>query len=274
MIVTHNSQPFISTNVACLMGQIRPPDAVIIVDSLSTDPEYLNHLRDRYGRITLILESANIGFCRANNIGVQRLIDSYDYILFLNPDAFLQSSDFIDKALRYMEQPQNSRVGALTGKLVGFDISAGKPTGLIDSTGIFRTWYGRWYDRGQGQRLSSAFDEGPTEVPAICGALMFCRSKALREILLGEGEIFDENFFMYKEDIDLSLRLRGAGWTIIYSSSLVACHCRGWSRDRARMSNEARLRSARNDLRLCVRTRSPYVLYALAKYAFVRWFER
>ena len=83
-----------------------------------------------------------------------------------------------------MERPENSHVGALTGKVLGYDIDAGKPTGRYDSTGIFHKWYGKWYDRGQGEYVEQELYNNEESVPAICGAVFFCRKSALDTILL------------------------------------------------------------------------------------------
>ncbi len=110
--------------------------------------------------------------------------------------------------------------------MLGFDIQKKKPTGLIDSTGIFRSHWGRWFDRSQGQPYIPSYSWQSENVPALCGALMFCRRQALEQILLSPQEVMDQRFFMYKEDIDLSLRLRHQGWTLKFNPYLVAYHCR------------------------------------------------
>lgn len=99
---------------------------------------------------------------------------------------------------------------------------------------------------------------------------MLCRKKALDEVLLQGGAIFDPSFYMYKEDIDLSLRLRRKGWSLMYVPSLVAYHCRGWKKERKDVPKAYRLLSARNEMRLYARSGSPYVIYSALKYAAVK----
>jgi N-acetylglucosaminyl-diphospho-decaprenol L-rhamnosyltransferase len=241
------------------------------VDNCSSDPSYLDEAAVIPGIQVLRLPS-NEGFCGGNNCGYASS-GGYDYILFLNPDAFLSKS-FIEDALRIMENPKNAGFAALTGTLLGFDVSRGCPTGEIDSTGIFQSWYGKWYDRGQGAKYSESLAVSPNleEVPALCGALMLCRRHALEQVLIRSTEVFDRTFFMYKEDIDLSLRLRRKGWKLGYSSDLRCFHGRGWA-GRGNMSHRSRYLSARNELRVCLRNRTRGVLYSVLKFAYVCFVE-
>ncbi|CRX38770.1 glycosyltransferase family 2 protein [Estrella lausannensis] len=271
IIVTHNSERFIYKAWESLEKQTKKADKIVIVDSGSKDKQYLAPFGQKEnGR--LILAGDDIGFCKGNNIGYQALAPEYDYILLLNPDAFL-FPDFIEKAVSFMEEESNKKCGAVSGTLLGYDIDQDKPTGRYDSTGIFRSLWGSYGDRGQGKRVGESSLNGVEEVPAICGALMFLRAEALAG--LGQKrEIFDESFFMYKEDIDLSFRLRRKGWSILFNPKLSAYHCRGWNPDRSKMPRQFRLCSAVNEMRINWRMRSPLgVAYSSCKYLFVKMLD-
>lgn len=272
VIKTHNSDRYIHKAIASLERQTVPADTIVIMDSASQDPSYLSPYANKKA-IELIIEKEDVGFCKGNNIGMSKIHPESDYVLFLNPDAFL-TPRFLEEAIAFMENPQNHQVGVLTGSLLGYDIEKDRPTGKYDSTGIFQKWYGRWYDRDQ-QRTYSPTDYVCKEfVPAICGALMFCRKKALDQVLIRDKEVFDNSFFMYKEDIDLSLRLRKAGWLLVFDPSLLAYHCRGWNPIRSKMPRKIRLYSAKNELRLHWRQGSIYSLYSSLKYLFVKVFDK
>jgi GT2 family glycosyltransferase len=145
-----------------------------------------------------------------------------------------------------MEDPTNRSVGAVSGKLLGFDNEMGRPTGLIDSTGIVQTWYGRWYDRGKGRQDSEDAGRWSSVVTALCGTALLCRRTALAKLEAEEPfTIYDGSLFMYKEDIDLSMRLIRAGFEVRYHPTMLAYHCRGW--DRRAMSRRAKILSARNE---------------------------
>jgi GT2 family glycosyltransferase len=242
--------------------QTHSPELVIIVDNSSPHPEYLRNIPADY---TVVRNDRNIGFCAANNVGY-RLAISHTYILFLNPDAFLPD-DFIEEAVRLMERPENSTIGCVTGALLGFEVEQDRPSGRLDSTGIFRTWYGRWYDRHQGRPASIVSQHKAEDLPAVCGALMFCRGRALADVAGPRAHIFDPSFFMYKEDIDLSLRLRQRGWRLAYEPALWAYHGRGWT-GRWRMPARARYLSARNELMICLRYSWRYLPWSAAKLLF------
>jgi GT2 family glycosyltransferase len=255
----------------CLLKQTKLPEQIIIVDSGSTDLEYL----EGYAYHPLVIFYAarnNIGFCRGNNLGLSLVADQVPYILFLNPDAFL-SSTFIEQALDYMNASSQKQTGAISGLLLGFDIQRDRFTNKIDSCGIFRKWYGRWYDRHQGEVYQANNSYKEERVPALCGALIFARRKALNEILLKPNELWDNSFYMYKEDIDLSLRLNKKGWHIKFVPQLIAYHCRGWQKKRKLVPRHLRLLSAKNEVKVFMRSHSPCMIYSSIKYLCVKLFD-
>jgi len=272
IIVTHNSQLHLPKAMLCLQQQSRPADQVVLVDSGSADPSHLmTYQQDP--KVTVVLAKGDIGFCRGNNIGMGRLSSNCDYVFFLNPDAFL-TPRFLEDAIAFMEQPHNQAYAALTGKILGYDIQQDRPTGKYDTTGVFRKWYGRWYDRGQGMDCNPELYLNQEDIPAICGAVFFCRKKALDAVLIRGNEAFDNNFYMYKEDIDLSIRLRKNGGKLAYLPHLSAYHCRGWNPDRSKMPRNFRLASARNELRIHLRSFSlAGSIYSSLKYASVRFLD-
>lgn len=270
IIVTHNSELYIPKAMECLVKQTYPASQILLVDSGSRNTDYLNKY-DGFSHTQVVLAGNDIGFCKGNNIGWSKVDPKTDYVFFLNPDAFL-TPKFLDQAVEFMEGHPDC--GALTGTTLGYDIHARAPTGKYDTTGIFRKWYGRWYDRGQGAAVNLSHYTKNERLPAICGAVYFCRKSALESVLLRGSEVFDSTFFMYKEDIDLSLRLRQKGWKLMFVPHLAAYHCRGWNPDRSKVSRKMRLHSAVNDLRVNVRTKSPLgIFYSGLKYSSVKLFD-
>ncbi len=260
IIVTHNSEKFLPDCLDALERQTSAISEVIIVDCASQNKEYLKkNLRN----LTLrIFEEENIGFAKANNFGVKALSYSDSHVIFLNPDTFLRPT-FVEKSLEILDGHQD--VGILSGKLLGFDIDTNTPTTLLDSAGIFRSFYGRWFDRGQGEEDRGQYDK--TEfVPALCGALMVCSNEMLHD--MGQN-IFDPDFFLYKEDIELSIRVKKKGWKLLYHHGLTAYHCRGWNVSRRKVDYKLREMSAKNEILLYKKHPSPYILWALLKKLFV-----
>lgn len=261
IIVTHNSANVIARCIEGIDRQLAASKQVIIVDSGSDETSYLEPYTRKKGYEVHCRE--NIGFSAANNFGLRCLLEEPEYILFINPDTFLLPGS-VQAAVSILAARKDAAV--LAGRLKGYDLKSDRETGLLDSTGIFRTWYGRWYDRGQGQADVDNFRQ-EEQVPAVCGAFMFCRFESLQSHL---PELFDESFFMYKEDIDLCLRLRKQGWTLIYSPAVEAYHARGWAKNRSEMSYPSKFLAARNEVKLASKHRSPYLLWALGKYLLVR----
>ena len=196
-----------------------------------------------------------------------------DYIFLLNPDAFI-TPRYLEDAISFMEKPENRYCGALTGTTIGYDIHSDRPTGKYDTTGVFPKWYGGWYERGQGMPYQAELYDKVEEIPAICGAVFFCRKSALNDVLVRGYEILDNTFYMYKEDIDLSIRLRKKRWKLLFVPGLVAYHCRGWNPDRKQMPRKMRLHSARNEISVNAKKLSPVgIVYSSLKYAAVKLFN-
>lgn len=272
IIVTYNSESHIHKAIECINQQTLSAEKIIIVDTGSNDISYLNKYRQQ-PNIEVVIAEKDIGFCRGNNIGMTKLPTICDYVFFLNPDAFLTHS-FLKQAVAFMQASSNQQYAAITGTTLGYDIEKDLPTGTYDSTGIFRKWYGQWYDRGHGQTYNAGLYLVQEDIPAICGAVLFCRKKALDTVMLGNNEIFDNSFYMYKEDIDLSMRLQRKGWKLAFLPQLVAYHCRGWQKDRSKMPKAMRLTSARNELRVHARLKTPIPMaYSLLKYNAVKLFD-
>ncbi len=265
IIVTHNSERVLPLCLASVAAQTLPPQSCIVVDSGSDHPAKHKCICEQSGVVTHFLAEQNRGFAAANNCGFRQLQQSGDdVVLFLNPDCFLAERSLENISRLFAATPG---AGAIGGTLLGYDLQLQRPSGRIDSTGIFRRWYGRWYDRDQGEMEPERRRSG--QVPALCGALLACRCAALAGIEK-DGEIFDERFFLYKEDIELSLNLARHGWQLWYFPEVRAYHCRGWARNRTEMAYSLRLMAAENEMRLYCKYPSPYMLWAVTKYLLVR----
>jgi N-acetylglucosaminyl-diphospho-decaprenol L-rhamnosyltransferase len=267
IIVSYNNAPYVAKCMESLQHQTMPPTQIILVDTGSQDRSFLELYKDK---ADIILGEPECGFCVGNNLGYQSVHSNAHTVLFLNPDAFL-FPDFIENAHHFLERDEEA--GALTGLTLGYDFDQQKPTGLIDTTGILSTWYGKWYDRDQGTPYTPKEQSIPHSLPAICGAVFFARKKALDSVLI-KGEVMDSSFYMYKEDIDLSLRLKKKGWQLMYVPLLKAYHCRGWSPNRKKMARKYRLCSAYNELRINTRRRClTGSFYSFSKYLAVKVFN-
>lgn len=264
IIVTHNSAEDIQYCLDCISNQSYPVDKVIIVDSGSAETEYLSTLR--YDGVLDIQLCENVGYGRANNLGYSKVAKSESgVVLFINPDTYLKEN-LCEVLLQKLERYPD--VAVFTGRLLGFDRKSWQPNGMIDSTGVFRRWFGRWHDRARGCVDKGQFMVPEIGIPAACGALLCCR---IRELSVFGDEIFDPDFFLYKEDIEFSLRLKALGKKIGYFPDLSAYHCRGWQMARKTMPHQLRMAAAQNELRMYRKHPSPYIVWALWKLFLVKF---
>jgi GT2 family glycosyltransferase len=127
--------------------------------------------------------------------------------------------------LKRANSHENQSIGIFSVGLEKYSIDEGRPLTFYDSLGIQCDAFGRWKDI---QGPCSIANRKEIKYEAICGAFMLCKSTALKALPDSRGNIgFEESFYMYKEDIELSLRL-GKQWGIKVFTDLKAYHCRGW----------------------------------------------
>lgn len=264
VIVTHDSESVIGRCLEALKDHEEMLSEIVVVDSGSRSPAYLDAHASRPK--VRIIKTENVGFSQANNIGFEHCAKGSDFVAFLNPDTFIRE-ETLQRAVALLVADQT--IGCLTGKLLGYDRQQESATGLLDSTGVQRSWYGRWFDRGQGEPDHGQYDS-VEEVPAACGAFLFCRKEALQQVALAGRYIFDPDFFLYKEDIELCLRLRAGGWNIVYHPRVEALHCRGWLKTRNKVPYALRLTAARSEVLLYRKHPSGYMLWAVCKYLLVK----
>ena len=210
------------------------PDLVMVLDNQSSVGE-IRAVASAYPEVQMLTMTENLGYSG----GANRLIreaDEHDYILLLNPDAVLDPR-CLQEMVRAMESTPG--VGSVGGKLLLGDsqLDGGQTDTtprLLDSTGhlIFRSR--RIIDRGHGE-LDVGQYETPEEVFSICGAAVLFRRAMLEEVQI-DGEYFDEDFFAYKEDVDICWRAQLLGWSSIYNPVAIAYHLRGWKRKDDRRS--------------------------------------
>ncbi|MCI5124778.1 MAG: hypothetical protein D3925_09945, partial [Candidatus Electrothrix sp. AR5] len=130
-------------------------------------------------------------------------------------------------------------------------------------------------DRSQGEKDRGQYPN-PEDVPALCGAFLFCRQSMLAQLSLDRSSsaaVFDPDFFLYKEDIELCLRINKLGWRIVYHPGIQVYHCRGWQKERQQIPYQQRLTAAKSELLLYKKHPSLYILWAWFKYLLVRWLK-
>jgi GT2 family glycosyltransferase len=160
--------------------------------------------------VELIPLDRNEGFAKANNIGIQRAADC-DWIALLNPDAFPETTWLEQLVGAARAHPDYAFFGSRL-------IDAGTPTRL-DGTGDQYHVSGWAWQRDHGRARSEVDEAAEGEIFGPCAAAALYRRDALEEV----GG-FDERYFCYYEDVDLSFRLRLAGHRCLYVPSSSVHH--------------------------------------------------
>ncbi|HEX9285862.1 MAG TPA: glycosyltransferase family 2 protein, partial [Thermoanaerobaculia bacterium] len=249
VVVTHDSATDLPLSLASAVAQRGVSVEILVVDDKSQDAS--RDVAALYApNVRLLALPENVGFASAMNAGIEAT--SGRYVLSLNPDCRL-APDFAAKLAGRLDQRRDA--GSASGRIfraAGADLA---PTSRLDSTGIVFTRSGRHFDRGSGEEAESRhLDE--EEVAGTTAAAGFYRREALESARISTG-YFDSDFFLYREDADLALRLSKLGWKCLYVPGAVAWHRRrNLPERRGRMSAAANLHSVKNRFLLRINNRS------------------
>jgi GT2 family glycosyltransferase len=234
VIVNYNVKYFLEVCLNSVMSACRNIDAeVIVVDNNSGD-DSCAMVKAKYPSVVLIENKDNKGFSKANNQGVA--IAKGKYILFLNPDTVMPE-DFLEQLVSYMDaHPEAGSIGPrlIDGK--GQFAPDGKKSFPTLSVAIFKTiGFNKLFSKSAYFNKYYAVHVGEfetAEVEVLSGCCMMVRSAILPKI----GGAFDEDYFMYCEDVDLSYRIKKAGYKNIYYPETTLIHYKGESTRKATLS--------------------------------------
>jgi GT2 family glycosyltransferase len=171
-----------------------------------------------YPQVKIVEPGNNVFFAKGVNLGIKA--SAGDFIQLVNDDLILEPN-YIERLLKVFDDP---KVAAATGKVLRYDFEKNQKLKIIDTLGVSISVTGRARDIGQLQMDKGQFDQS-AEVFGVSGAASMWRKSALDKVKF-EDEYFDEDFVMYWEDVDMSWRLRNAGYMIRYAPSAVAYHGR------------------------------------------------
>lgn len=205
---------------------------IIVVDNNSADGS-MEYLKPRFRSVTFLELPENLGFARANNKALA--IAAGAFILFLNPDTIITANS-INSSIQFLKQ--NGNAGA-----VGVQMIDGSGNFLPESKRAFPSPLTSFYKlTGLSALLpkSKIFNryalghldkDEVQESPVLPGAFFMSRKSLLQQL---KG--FDESFFMYGEDIDLSYRIEKAGYRNYYLGNTAIVHFKGESTQRGSLN--------------------------------------
>jgi len=257
-IVSYNAQDLIEPCLESVFNQTYKNIEILVIDNASTDNtlEKIQITKSKLqinSGIKAITNAKNVGFAAGHNIGIRE--SKGEYLLFLNQDIILDK-EFVKRAVEAAEIDE--KIGAVQGKLYKitnmreFDTNntnknfseisseSVKVSDILDTTGLLMFKNRRVVCRGQGEKDKNQYGRG--EIFGVDGAAPLYRREALENIKLpnnfsayqrshpresAEYEYFDEDFFMYKEDVDLAWRMRLYDWKAVYEPTAIGYHLRG-----------------------------------------------
>ncbi len=258
-IVTYNSADYIADCLNSVILQSYPVEKIIVIDNDSND--CIKDVVSHYSNVYFVQNSINSGFVGGHNQGLNYA--ETDYVLVLNPDVILDKY-YIEHIIKLMQL--NEKVGAATGKLYR-DLDSY----IIDSTGINIKKSRRAVDRGSGEVDQGQYDD-MINVFGVSGAAAVYKREMI-DMISEDGRFFDESFFAYKEDVDVSWRARLAGWEICFVPKAIAQHERGWKDNKSRKDISLKTRKHSYINRHFYIIKNDNIFYFLLHFPFIFIYE-
>lgn len=205
VIPNYNGQRFLRECIDALFLQEYKKIEIIIIDNASRDSEY--EWISEYKTIIFKKLNQNYGFCRAVNEGIK--MAQGEYVLLLNNDTVVHK-DFIGELVKAIEK--DNKIFGVSSKMIAY-----QDHNIMDDAGDEYTILGWAYKTGDGKPVDQFIK--PRKVFSACaGAALY------RKSVFDEMGLFDENFFAYMEDVDVSYRARIYGYYNVYCPTAKVLH--------------------------------------------------
>lgn len=235
-LLTYNGERYLPWLFKSLHEQTFKDWDLLVIDNASTDNS-VSIIREHQPNARIIEQKKNVGFARGHNLLIN-WSDS-EYVFVINQDIILEP-DYLDKLVEFLDT--NLKAASCAGKLMYWDFNSGAKTKIIDSYGLKIDKKRQVVDAYQGKQDFSLESQ---EVFGLSAAATLYRRQAIDQVAWqakdSHLEYFDEDFFAYKEDIDLAWRLRLFGWQNWLITSTKAYHHRSIAKgDDLRQSRRSR----------------------------------
>lgn len=227
-IVTFNSAQFIEQCIASVLAQKDIALVLHLTDNASSDETVEIIEKFNFEPSQVRFNNVNVGFSDGHNLGVHRFLESNaDFFFVLNPDVVLE-----ERALAYLVAGfDQDKVGSTCPKLLRADDSLTPVIpSRLDAAGMSFDSTLRHFDRGSQEIDTGQFDcDG--EVFGGSGAALLLSRRCIIDVAWparnsGGVELFDSNFFAYREDAELAWRMQRLGWKARYVAKAVGYHRR------------------------------------------------
>src|SRR6185369_11480141 len=233
IIVNYNVKHFLELCLRSVQKAITGISAeIIVVDNCSADNS-IDYLQPKFPAVQFIVNDENLGFAKGCNIGLRSA--KGEFVLFLNPDTFVPE-DCFQKCISFLES--HADAGALGIKMLdgrGKFLKESKRSIPSPMTSLYKLFgLSILFPRSKvfsKYHLGDLSEHENNEVDVLAGAFMMIK----KEVLDKTGG-FDEIFFMYGEDVDLSYRIQQAGYKNYYFSESNILHFKGESTRKGTMN--------------------------------------
>ncbi|MFI3155248.1 MAG: glycosyltransferase [Methylococcaceae bacterium] len=233
-ILTWNDRRYLPELFASIRNQTFTDFTVRLLDNGSSDGETVPYILQEEPHWLAARNTKNVGFAGGHNHLVRVALDRYSgdpadhAILIANADMIWNPTLLAELVKALEEHPEIDAAQPKLLRAYSDRVDADADTVLsdiLDTTGmtVHKGW--RMADRGAGEMDAGQYDQ-KTDILAPTGTIFLIRASALREAMI-EGEIFDSEFFSYREDCDFALRFRCAGHRSLFVPSARAHHYRG-----------------------------------------------
>ncbi|QQR54290.1 glycosyltransferase family 2 protein [Candidatus Peregrinibacteria bacterium] len=223
---TYNDLPFLKESLPALEELRKRLGAKVAVLDTAWNDEVQHFIAEKYPHFDYGRHpDGNVGYGGAYNTILQRN-PGYDLFLVTTSDVLLHVPT-VERFVKRMEKDPS--LTQVAGKLYHWDLAAHRLTKEIDSLGIVAMKKHHFYDRGQGELDEGQYDEILGQIFGISGAVFLIRTSVVPRLHRRLHVLFDEHFWMYKEDVDLAYRLRWLGEKIELFPEVWGWHARSIS---------------------------------------------
>ena len=214
-IVAYNNPPELINQAISSFLNTELQVRLFISDNSETETLRESLLQD--DRITYIFNNANLGFGKGHNVVINGSDLDSKYHIILNPDVAFEDAELLTNMMAYADE--NTDIGALMPKVVYPDGETQLLAKLLPSPGdLISRRFLPFLSNKDFDLQFTGYDQ-LMDVPFLSGCFMFVRTELLQQ--LGG---FDERFFMYCEDIDLSRRINQQARTVFYPNVQITHH--------------------------------------------------
>jgi GT2 family glycosyltransferase len=213
IVLSYNTKDLLKKSLYSIYNNSSGLEFEVIVSDNGSKDQSIEMVRTEFPQARIIENGENLGFSQGNNVAIKQALGMH--VLLLNSDAEV-TRDALKSSVEYLND--NPDVGALGGKVL-------LPNGLLDKA-CRRKFPNPWnsfmrlfgFGKFSDYNVSAPVDE-QAEVDAVMGAYMMVPRKVIDEV-----GMLDEAFFMYGEDLDWCLRIKQAGYKVLYFPKAEVIH--------------------------------------------------